>query len=146
MATCTMESFFSLMTLTFHGHDPVKSHFGPYLNFCCTNCHQILTQHTLGQSLSINQKISLAVWTGDIRERVTLATIVQKDVFAHNFWTKALRMTILASRSMSLRSRHPVVPFVLTYDLDQGHDLPEIIFWAISPLVLGKTLKTFTTR
>ena len=38
----------------------------------------------------------------DIHERVTLATIMQKDVFDYNFWTKALMMMILASRSMFL--------------------------------------------
>ena len=54
----------------------------------------------------------------DVRERVTLATIMQKDVFDHNFRTKALRMTILASRYMFSRSRNLMVPFVLTYDLD----------------------------
>ena len=31
--------------------------------------------------------------------------------------------------------------FVLTYDLDlEGHDLCELTFWALSPLLLGKTL------
>ena len=40
------------------GHDPVKSHFGQYLNSCRTNCHQILTQRILGRGLSINNKIS----------------------------------------------------------------------------------------
>ena len=44
----------SWMTLTFQGHDPVKSSFGPYLISCWTNCHQILTQRTLGRGLSIN--------------------------------------------------------------------------------------------
>ena len=34
----------------------------------------------------------------DIHARVMLAIIMQKDVFDHNFRTKALRMTILASR------------------------------------------------
>ena len=53
-----------------------------------------------------------------VRERVMLAIIVQKDVFDHNFWTKALRMMILASRCMFVRSRNLMVPFVLTYDLD----------------------------
>ena len=33
---------------------------------------------------------------------ITLATIIQKDVFDHNFWTKALTITILASRSVFL--------------------------------------------
>ena len=53
-----------------------------------------------------------------VRERVTFATIKQKDVFDHNFPTKALRMTILASRYMFSRSSNLMVPFVLTYDLD----------------------------
>ena len=48
----------------------------------------------------------------------SFATIMQKDVFDHNFQTKALRMTILASGCMFLRSRNPMVPFVFTYDLD----------------------------
>ena len=47
-----------------------------------------------------------------------LATIMQKDVFDNNFRNKALRMTILASRYMFLRSRNLMLSFVLTYDLD----------------------------
>ena len=54
----------------------------------------------------------------NVRECVTLATIMQKDIFDHNFRTKALRMTILASRYMFSRSRNLMVPFVLTYDLE----------------------------
>ena len=54
----------------------------------------------------------------DVRERVLLATIMQKDVFYHNFSTNALRMTILTSRSMFWRARNPMVPFILTCDLD----------------------------
>ena len=54
----------------------------------------------------------------DAYKRVTLSTIMQKDVFEHNFLTKALKMTILVSRSMFLRSRNPMVPFIWTYDLD----------------------------
>ena len=33
-------------------------------------------------------------------ENITLATIMQKDVFDHNFWIKAFTMSILASRSV----------------------------------------------
>ena len=33
-------------------------------------------------------------------------------------------MTILVSRSVFLRSRNPMVPFVLTYDLDLSRSLP----------------------
>ena len=54
----------------------------------------------------------------DMHERVTLATIMQKDVFDHNFWTKALMTMILASRSMFFRSVNLMVSFLLTYDLD----------------------------
>ena len=79
------------MTLTFQGHNYIKSHFGPYLGSCWTNCYQILTLSSLDQSLSINQKTSWAIWTWDVRERITLATIIQKDVFDHNFPTKAFR-------------------------------------------------------
>ena len=34
------------------------------------------------------------------------------------FELKDLRMTILVSRTMFLRSRNPMVPFILPYDLD----------------------------
>ena len=43
----------SQMTLTFQGHSPVKSPFGPYLGSYSTNCHQILTQGGLGQGLQM---------------------------------------------------------------------------------------------
>ena len=48
----------SRLTLTFQGHNYIKSHFGPYLGFCLTNCCQILTQSSLGRCLSIDQKTS----------------------------------------------------------------------------------------
>ena len=53
-------------------------------------------------------------------KHVTLATIMQKDVFDHNFQTKSLRMTILPSRYMYMffRSRNLMEPFDITYDLD----------------------------
>ena len=54
----------------------------------------------------------------DIHECVTLATIMQKDIFDHNFLTKALKMTIGVSRSIFLRSRNPILPFISPYDLD----------------------------
>ena len=138
----------SRMTLTFQGHNYIKSHFGPYLGSCFTNCHQILTLSSLGRGLSIHQKTSWAVWTWDVRERVTLATIMQKDVFDHNFRTKALRMTILASRYICFQGQgiwwyHLFWPMTLTF---QGHDLCEITFWAISQLLIGKMLPNFNTR
>ena len=72
---------------------------------------------------------------------------MQKDVFDHNFRTKALGMMILASRYMFLRSRNPMVPFVLTYDLTfQGYDLCEITFWVISQLLMCKMFLTFNTK
>ena len=54
----------------------------------------------------------------DVRKCVTLSTVMQKDIFEHNFLTKALKMTTLVSRSMFLRSRNLMVPFIWTYDLD----------------------------
>ena len=114
----------SWLTLTFQGHNYIKSHFGPYLGFCWTNCCQILTQGSLDRGLSIDQKTSWAVWTWDVRKCVTLAAIMQKDVFDHNFQSKALRMMILASRYMFSRSRNLMVPFVLTYDLDLSRSWP----------------------
>ena len=114
----------SCLTLTFQGHKCVKSHFGPYLGSCWTNRHQILTQGSLGRGLSTNQKISWAVWTWDVRERVTLAAIMQNDVFDHNFESKAHRMMILTSRYMFSRSINLMVPFVLTYDLDLSRSWP----------------------
>ena len=62
----------------------------------------------------------------DIHEHVTLATIMQKDVFDHNVWTKAVMTMILASRSMFFRSINPMVPFLLKC---QGHDLCKSHFW-----------------
>ena len=44
----------------------------------------------MGWGLSINEKTSWAVWTCDVHERITLATIMQKDIFDNNVWTKAL--------------------------------------------------------
>ena len=113
----------SRLTLTFQGHNYIKSHFGPYLGFCCTYCCHILTQGSLGQGLSTNQRISWVVWTWDVLQRVRLAIIIQKEVFDHDFRSKALRMMILASRYMFSRSRNLMVTFVFTYDLDLDLDL-----------------------
>ena len=53
-------------------------------------------------------------------------------------------MMILASRTMFLRSKNPMVLFVLTYDLDfQGYDLSEIFFGVLSQLLLDKILPHF---
>ena len=138
----------SRMTLTFQGHHCVKLHFGPYLSSYWTNCHQILTLGSLDRGLSVNQKKqSWAVWTWDVRKHVTLATIMQKDVFDHNFRTKPLGMTILASRYMfwgqGIWWCHLFWPMTLTF---QGHDLCKIILWAISQLLMGKMLPNFNTR
>ena len=138
----------SRLTLTFQGHNYIKSHFGPYLGFCWTNCCQILTQGSLGRGLSIDQKTSWAVWTWDVRECITLAAIIQKDVFDHNFQSKALRMIILASRYMFFKVKESdgaicFEPMALTF---QGHDLCEITFWAMSQLLMGKMLPNFNTR
>ena len=42
----------------------------------------------------------------DVWEHVTLATILQKYLFDHNFLTKAVRMTVLVSRSMLSLSKN----------------------------------------
>ena len=135
------------MTLTFQGHNYIKSYFGPYLGSCRINCHQIVTLGSLGWSPSTNPKISWGVWTWDVRERVTLASIMQKDVFGHNFRTKALGMTILASRYMfwgqGIWWCHLFWPMTLTF---QGHDLCKIILWTISQLLMGKMLPKINTR
>ena len=137
----------SRLTLTFQGHNYIKSHFGSYLGVCWTNCCQILTQGSLGRGLSIDQKTSWAVWTWDVRERVTLAAIIQKDVLDHNFQSKALGMMILTSRYMFSRSRNLMVPFVLTYGLDLSRSWPlwNHVLGHISVL-MGKMLPNFNTR
>ena len=59
-----------------------------------------------------------------------LTTILQKDVFGHNIWTKALRNAILVSRSMFSRPGNPMMPLILTYD----HDL-----WPIKVMIFVKS-------
>ena len=54
----------------------------------------------------------------DVCKCAMLSTIMQKDIFDHNFRTKALKMTILVSRSMFLRSSNLMLPFIFPYDLD----------------------------
>ena len=88
-----------------------------------SNC-KMITDDSLDQGLLINLKLSLLVWMWDICDRVTLNTSIKKDVFAHNFWIKALRMKILASKSMFTRSRNLMVQFVLTYNLDLSRSWP----------------------
>ena len=89
----------------------------------------ILKQPSLGGGLSLNKKKPLSDLHG------------QKDR------TKALRMTILASRFIFVSSRiqrcHLFSPMNLTF---QGHDLCKITFWAISWLLMGKMLPSFNTR
>ena len=53
----------------------------------------------------------------DIHERVTLATIMQKDIFDHNFRTKALMTMILASRYVFYVKESDSAVFFI-YDLD----------------------------
>ena len=67
---------------------------------------------------------------------------MQKDVFDYNFSTKGLRMMILVSRTRFLRSRNPMMPFILPYDLD----LWIIAFQDIFQFLMGKTLPNFNTR
>ena len=49
---------------------------------------------------------------------------MQKDVFEHNFLNKALKMKISVLRSMFLRSRILMVPFILSNDLDLSRSWP----------------------
>ena len=106
------------------------------------NAAKFFTQDSLGWGVSINKKISCVIWTCDAFV-ITLATIMQTDVFDHDtVWTKALRMTILVSRSMLLRLRILMVPFILPYYLD----LCKITFLDISQFLMGKTLPKFHTR
>ena len=92
------------ITLTFQDHNPIKSHFGLYLRFCIDSFHRVALVGPLKKFLK-DILIGLNV-------RHTLATILQKVVFCHNFWTEALRKTILVSKSMLLRSRNLMMPFV----------------------------------
>ena len=72
---------------------------------------------------------------------------MQADVFDDDFSTKGLRMTILVSRTMFLRSRNPMVPFICPMTLTfQGHDLWIITFLDIFQFLMGKTLPNFNTR
>ena len=71
----------SRMTLIFQSHNYIKSHFGPYLGSCWTNCHQILTPGSLCPGLSTNQKISWAVWTWDVRQRVRWPPLCKKSLW-----------------------------------------------------------------
>ena len=49
---------------------------------------------------------------------IYLLVTTMQEIFDHNFLTKILRIMILASNSIFMRSRNLMVPFVLTYDLD----------------------------
>ena len=42
--------------LDLSSHNYIKSHFGPYLGFCWTNCCQIITKGSLDRGLSVNKK------------------------------------------------------------------------------------------
>ena len=59
-----------------------------------------------------------------VRECVMLATIMQKDIFGHNFLTKEIRSTILMSISMFSMSRNPMVPFMLPIDFNFSSSWP----------------------
>ena len=74
-----------------------ESHFRPYLGYYLSKHCQILEHGGLGKGLWIKYKISWVVCTWDVREHrpVTLTTILQKHIFDHNFWIKALRVMIL---------------------------------------------------
>ena len=106
--------------VAFQGHNHVKSRFGPYLDSCWWNCHQCLTQGSLGRGLWINLKYKHLEWIEHkmhwnalhwapfcYKKNPTSLTIT--------FELKQLnRMTILVPRSMFLRPMNPMLPFVLT--------------------------------
>ena len=64
---------------------------------------------------------------------------MQKDLFGHNFRTKALKMTNLASRYvLEVKKSDDAICFDRMTLTCQGHDLCKIAFWAISQLLKGK--------
>ena len=56
---------------------------------------------------------------------------MQKDVLHHNFWIKTLKDDDLVPRSIILRSRNPIVPLILPYDLNLLRS------WPLQSLILG---------
>ena len=70
---------------------------------------------------------------------------MQKEDFDHNFQTKALRITILAPRSSFLRSRNPMVSFLLTYELDLSMSWP-LRNDILDHISVAKMLPNFNTR
>ena len=110
----------SQITFSFRGHKSIKSHYGPYLNCCCTNCHQILTQGSLGQGLSKNLKNILSYEKETYTNALCYPPLCKKTSLAITFEVKHLkiRMLILVSRSMFWGSKYLMVPFISPYDLD----------------------------
>ena len=110
------------MTLTFSS--PLQNHILGHDSLLIGKMLQNFNTRYLGSGPFNRFKISCAVWMCDTHEHVMLANIVQNDVFDRNFWTKALMMMILATRSMFLgqgiRWCHLFSPMTLTF---QGHDL-----------------------
>ena len=137
----------SRMTLTFQGHNYLKSYFGPYLGSCWTNRHQIWTLGSLGRGFSIN-KTHLERF-----ERVTYANVLRLPPLS-----KKTSLTITFQlRHLEWRFWHLDIclqgqgiwwcrlfwPMTLSF---QGHDLCKITFWTISQLLMGKMLLNFNTR
>ena len=126
-------SLTSRLTLTFQGHNYIKSHFGPYLGFCWTNCCQMLIQDSLGPGLSIDQKTSWVGWTWDVRKRVTLVALYKKTSLTITFKVRHLGWWFwhldICFQGQGIWWCHFFWPMTLTF---QGDDLWEITFWAIS--------------
>ena len=137
----------SQMTLTFQGHNYVKSYFGPYLGSCWTNRHKILTLGSLGWGLSINKKYLKRF------ERVTYANVLRlpplskKTSLTITFQLRRLGWQFwhldICFQGQGIWPCRLFWPMTLTF---QGHDLCKITFWAISQLLMGKMLLNFNTR
>ena len=133
----------SWMTLTFQAHNPVKSHYGPYLGSCWTNCHHILNRVAWVEAFKWI-KISWAVWMCDLRKCVTLTTNMQKDAFDHNFEQRCLGWRFWHLDPFfsgeGIRWSHLFWHMTLTF---QSHDLCKITFWVISHLLMSKNVTRF---
>ena len=137
----------SRMTLTFQGHNYIKSHFGPYLGSCWTNCHQILTLSSLGRGLSTIKKhperferetYANALHWPPLCKKAFLTITFELRHLGWRFWHLDI-----CFQGQGIWLCHLFWPMTLTF---QGHDLCEITFWAISHLLMGKMLPDFNTR
>ena len=129
------------MTLTFQGHDLCEITFLPYFSYYWAKCCQILTQDSFGQDLFNKSKSSLSclsVWHTEI---CYVGHHYAKDVFGHTFELQNFRWRFCCQDLCFFRSRNPLVPFLLKYDLALSRSWPlQITFWATSHILIGKVL------